>query len=94
MILPLEDHQLFILETLLEKSKGPFTLAIQAPKPMPVENEEGLLTPFGMELAHRYASKWIQSQTRDLDMERMYPQLAGLFHDIRVDSELAERHAS
>jgi len=62
-------------------------------KAQPTENAEGLLTSLGMRLAHAYASKWVNENKRDLDLERRYPELSGLFWDIRVDPELAREHA-
>lgn len=58
-----------------------------------VEDEDGVLTPKGMEVAHQYAVKWRTSQTRDRALERDYPDLVGLFYDIRNDSTLAAEHA-
>jgi len=58
-----------------------------------LEDEEGLLTPLGMKVAHKYASAWV-SGSRDLSVERKYPELAGLFYDIRNDEALAQEHAS
>lgn len=57
------------------------------------ETEDGLLTSLGMQLAHRYALRWVNDNARDLELEREYPELAGLFYDIRVDPELAREHA-
>ncbi len=61
-------------------------------KANPVESEEGLLTKFGMRVAHQYARAWV-SGIRQLDLERKFPELAGLFYDIRIDTELAREHA-
>jgi hypothetical protein len=57
------------------------------------EDSEGLLTPYGMAVAHRYAQAWVTRGLRDLELEREHPELAGLFWDIRVDPELARAHA-
>ena len=57
------------------------------------EDAEGLLTPLGMKLAHRYARKWVEESKRDLELEREHPELLGLFWDIRTDPELAREHA-
>jgi len=62
-------------------------------KARPVEDDEGLLTPLGMRIAHQYAVKWVNESKRDLDLEREYPSLIGLFWDIRTDSSLAREHA-
>lgn len=61
-------------------------------KAQPLEDGEGLLTRTGMRLAHEYAKKWVGG-VRAVGMERQYPELMGLFYDIRVDSELAREHA-
>ena len=58
-----------------------------------VEDEDGVLTPRGMEIAHQYAVKWRTQQTRDAALERQYPDLIGLFYDIRNDNTLAAEHA-
>lgn len=57
-----------------------------------VEDEEGVLTPLGMSVAEQYAKDWIQGK-RNGKLEGLYPELRGLFYDIRVDSALAHRHA-
>lgn len=62
-------------------------------KAQSVEDEDGVLTPAGMAVAHQYAVRWRTKQQRAMDLERQYPQLAGLFYDIRQDSELAAEHA-
>jgi hypothetical protein len=59
----------------------------------PTEDSDGLLTAFGLEVAHRYAVAWVEGQ-RNLDIERQYPELAGLFWDVRMDLELARTHAA
>lgn len=59
-----------------------------------VEDSEGLLTPLGMGVVHRYAKLWVDSGSRDLALERLYPSLEGLFYDIRSDADLASMHAS
>jgi predicted ABC-type ATPase len=58
-----------------------------------VEDEDGVLTPAGMAVAQTYATDWTANGVRDLEMERKYPQLVGLFYDIRNDAELAREHA-
>ena len=59
-----------------------------------VEDEDGALTPTGMAVAERYARRWVADGVRDLEVERQYPTLAGLFYDIRSDPDLAREHAS
>jgi len=61
-------------------------------KAQPVQSEEGVLTRSGMRVANQYAKSWVGGQ-RTLKLEREYPELAGLFYDIRVDSDLAREHA-
>lgn len=58
-----------------------------------VEDEDGVLTSLGMSVAERYARAWVKG-ARDVELERQYPDLAGLFYDIRLDAALARRHAS
>jgi hypothetical protein len=62
-------------------------------KANPVETPDGELTRRGMEVAHEYAVAWIERNVRDLNLERMHPELEGLFYDIRVDTALAREHA-
>lgn len=59
-----------------------------------VETDEGELTPKGMEVAEQYAQAWVDRNMRDLSLERMFPELEGLFYDIRIDPALARRHAT
>lgn len=61
-------------------------------KAQPLEDPDGVLTRRGMQVAHAYAKTWLDGK-RDLEMERQYPELAGLFYDIRADSDLARTHA-
>jgi len=61
-------------------------------KAQPVESEEGVLTKLGMKVAHQYAVDWVRGN-RNLELEREYPELSGLFFDIRIDTELAREHA-
>ena len=58
-----------------------------------VEDEDGVLTRRGMDVAHQYALQWRTKQTRNVELERQYPSLIGLFYDIRNDSDLAAEHA-
>lgn len=60
----------------------------------PTEDSEGLLTAYGMSVAHLYAQAWVERGVRALDLERQHPELAGLFWDIRVDPQLARAHAA
>lgn len=62
-------------------------------KAVTVENDEGELTKMGMQIAHKYAAQWCNGFIRDLNLERQYPELGGLFCDIRTDPELAIHHA-
>lgn len=57
-----------------------------------LEDEDGLLTPAGMKVAEEYAKQWLEG-VRDVGMEKTYPDLLGLFSDIRVDPDLARMHA-
>lgn len=68
-------------------------LVMDLKKAQPTENGEGLLTSLGMRIAHAYAAKWVNANVRDLALERAYPELSGLFYDIRVDPDLAREHA-
>jgi len=63
-------------------------------KANPTEDEDGVLTAKGMEVAHQYAKAWVERSVRNLGIERQYPELSGLFYDIRIDAELARRHAA
>lgn len=58
----------------------------------PTEDEDGVLTQAGMEVAQTYASAW-QSGRRDVNTERAHPELVGLLYDIRNDPDLAREHA-
>jgi len=62
-------------------------------KANPVETPDGELTRRGMDIAHEYAQAWVDRNLRDLNLERQYPELEGLFYDIRVDPTLAREHA-
>lgn len=57
-----------------------------------LEDDEGLLTERGMQVAHAYAHAWVGGD-RDYELEKRYPALAGLFYDLRVDDALAREHA-
>lgn len=66
---------------------------IDLKKAQPVQSEDGVLTNLGMRIAHEYASAWVQRGVRNLELERKYPELVGLFYDIRIDATLAREHA-
>jgi hypothetical protein len=66
---------------------------IDLKKARPTETKDGELTRYGMVVAHKYAKFWIERASRDLELERKHPELAGLFYDIRIDAELAREHA-
>lgn len=67
-------------------------LVVDLKKAQPLEDADGVLTRRGMEIAHSYAKRWVEGQ-RDLSLERQFPELAGFFYDLRIDSELARQHA-
>jgi chloramphenicol 3-O-phosphotransferase len=71
----------------LQKAKKP------EPAKAPVEDADGVLTRAGMDVAHQYALQWRTKQTRNVQLEAQYPELIGLFYDIRNDAELAAEHA-
>ena len=75
----------------VKKSEPTFVMPLN--KALPVEDKEGVLTPKGMEVAQRYAEGWVKRKYRDVTLEREYPELVGLFYDIRNDVALAEEHA-
>jgi len=62
-------------------------------KQAPTQDSTGVLTPKGMRVAHDYARHWVEKGTRNLEIERSYPELEGLFYDIRIDTELARGHS-
>jgi len=68
-------------------------LVMDLRKANPVEDNDGMLTQRGMRIAHEYARMWLREGKRDLHLEREYPELAGLFYDIRTDVTLAREHA-
>ena len=55
------------------------------------QDDDGTLTPKGVEVASAYASRWLKESVRDLELERAYEELTGLFYDLRTDVELAHR---
>lgn len=56
------------------------------------EDEDGVLTEYGMEIAHDYARGFLGGRPRK-DLEEDHPELRGLFYDIRHDPSLAREHA-
>ena len=56
------------------------------------EDSDGVLTDFGMQLSHQYAVAYLGGD-RMHELESGYPELAGVFYDIRNDRALAEEHA-
>lgn len=56
------------------------------------EDADGNLTAEGMRIAHLYAVYWTEGR-RAIGLEAHYPELEGLFYDIRIDPELTARHA-
>lgn len=73
------------------KAAAQFTVALQ--KANPTEDEDGVLTKWGMQVAHQYARQWVKDSVRDVELEQEHPELLGLFYDIRADAELAREHA-
>ncbi len=63
-------------------------------KAQPLWKEEGLLTRHGTAILEDYARAWVTRNTRDLAAERQYPELVGLFYDIRSDAGLARTYAT
>lgn len=85
------DGVQFITPKEFQKAKEHYLVPLE--KASPTEDEDGVLTKFGMAIAHKYALKWTKQSVRDLELERAHPELAGLFYDIRADVELASEHA-
>jgi len=82
-----------ILErSVLVKNIGEPVHVMDLKKANPTEDEDGVLTRFGMEVAHRYAKARISGK-RDTKLEREHPELVGLFFDIRYDRGLANEYA-
>ena len=63
-------------------------------KALTTTKDDGMLTDHGMMVAEKYAQVWVGTSSRNLETEREYPELAGLFYDIRTDPELARTHAT
>ncbi len=68
-----------------------FVLALN--KAIPVEDSDGVLTRRGMDIAHEYAVQIVDRGYRDVSLERLHPELIGLFYDIRNDLDFAKEHA-
>ena len=62
-------------------------------KVLPVEDEDGMLTPYGMQVAEAYAREWVVEGLQNFELEERFPELEGFFQDIRTDHELAYTHA-
>ena len=77
-----------IAEDLLKKAGNP-QLTIP---PEPLEDEDGFFTSTGVKVITAYANAWMQG-VRDLEAERMYPEMTGPFYDVRADSDFARRWA-
>jgi len=75
----------------MEDSKPVAFIPLQ--KAQPVQDSDGVLTAFGMQIAGRYAKQWVEKNTRDLSIERLFPELSSFFFDLRSDAELARAHA-
>lgn len=82
----------FALPKELLKGEHP-THYIPLQKAQPVQDSDGVLTSFGMQIAEKYATAWVKNNMREVELERLYPELEGFFYDIRVDPELAREHA-
>jgi hypothetical protein len=57
------------------------------------DEDDGVLTPAESKASTQYAKDWIKG-FRNLDLERKFPELRGLFYDIRTDSDLAVEQAN
>lgn len=73
----------------MPKPKSPLLLV----KAEATTDDEGLFTPLGIDVLTRYSDAWLAG-TRDLELERQYPDLVGSFYDVRSDSDYARRWAS
>lgn len=54
-----------------------------------IQDADGVLTPYGSDLARQYAAKWIKG-IRATDLEDDYPELQWVFFDIRNDPDFLE----
>lgn len=94
---PMQTPETFAKGFNLVISKGTFhklangNTLMKAAAPDATEDEDGVLTSLGFQLAEAYAEQWLQG-SRDLASETQHPELAGLFYDIRSDAELAHRY--
>lgn len=82
------------IEFTFEKAMVPSDFDALFGKSGETEDDDGVLTPLGMDVAAQYARFWVDKAARDLTLERKYPELSGLFYDIRSDPQLAGRHAA
>jgi len=55
-------------------------------------NDDGEFTTQGLAAMTRYANAWLRG-SRDLGIERAWPDLAGTFYDLRANSDYARRYA-
>lgn len=76
----------------LDFKNFPFDLDALTKSATAVYDEEGLLTLLGRSVVARYAVQWVGG-VRAVQLEREFPELGDLFYDLRLDSELARRHA-
>jgi len=60
--------------------------------PPAVEDVDGALTAAGIKLVTRYAEQWVGRRARDMSLEGQYPELRGVFFDVRHDPELAKEY--
>jgi hypothetical protein len=69
---------------------APLALTIAASQA--TTDDDGMFTALGQDVLTRYANAWMKD-TRDLELERQYPDLSGSFYDVRADSDYARRWA-
>jgi predicted ABC-type ATPase len=58
----------------------------------PMEDSDGALTPAGIQTVNRYAQDWVARHARNMDLELRYPELKGVFYDVRHDPALAQEY--
>ncbi len=68
-----------------------YTIDLQ--KAVRTETADGRLTKVGQRVAAQYAQAWLRGQ-RNLELERQYPDLSGLFYDLRTDVKLCRLYAA
>ena len=90
---PTADY--FVVDELADFGKlaKEYTIPFAKLQKAAVEDSEGVLTDFGWTVTKQYATAWLNQGVRDLQLERLYPDLDLLFYDIRSDSETARAHA-